>query len=118
MMASENSAQPPSLDYATPSTDARILFTRRIDGATVVIRRPDRQMKAAIETTVQFAVEGLIVVFALGGVVFYFAGWLAIPAAATAMLLVFALAWLAHYRLGRPTVIELTPGELLVSNLD
>jgi len=115
------SPQPPSLDYATPGSDARVLYTREGDRATVVIRRPERRAKAAVDTAAD-ATGQLIFYLIVAGVFLFWTRpiwfWLLIPVGLTLFGLVYGVAWLCFARSARPIVIEMTSAELQVRNLD
>jgi len=115
---------PPSplpLQYATPGSYARVLYTREGDRATVVIHRPERRAKAASDSAAD-AVGQLIFFLIMAG---FFIFWmkpiwllLLIPAGLALFVLLYAISWLSLARLAKPIVIDLTPEALTVRNLD
>jgi hypothetical protein len=109
------------LEYATPGSDARVLYTREGDRATVVIHRPERRAQAAIDLAADAAGQ-MIFYLIIAGV---FLCWnkpiwflMLIPGGLALFGLVYGVAWLSCARLARPIMVELTPTELIFSNLD
>jgi hypothetical protein len=107
------------LEYATPATDARVLYTREENRATVVIHRPGRRTKAAVESTGMFAGEGLLLLMLAGVVaVSRWSAWVLIPGIPTLFGVMFAVGWVCKSRLSRPIILELADNQLTASNLD
>jgi hypothetical protein len=112
---------PPRLEYATPASEARVLYTREGDRATVVIPRPERRTQAAWNSTGDLLGEVLFYLIVGAVIVAWFAPiWLLVlfPGMTALIACVFGLCWLGHARLARPIVVELTSTELSFSNLD
>jgi hypothetical protein len=122
---------PPSLTYATSATDARVMYKRDGDGGTVVIHRPERRRKAAFDSATEGAGHLIVPLMLAGSYLFWGVGsafplWgkvlsllLLIPAAFVILLpVMYVLAWVSSARLAKPIIIELTPAELIVRNLD
>jgi hypothetical protein len=109
------------LEYETPGAGDRVFYTREGDRATVVIHRLGRRAQRALDETAS-AVGELVVYAVIACViaVWFSPLWLAVlvPGVAVVLAGVYGLAWLWHARLDRPIVIELTPTELVFSNLD
>ena len=116
-----SSPQLTSLDYATPGSDARVLYTREGDRATVVIRRPERRGKAAVNAAADATGQVIFYLIVAGVFLFWTRPiwfWVLIPAGLTLFGLIYGVAWLCLARLARPIVIEMTESELQVRNLD
>jgi len=101
-----------------------VLYTREKDHATVVIRRPERRAKAASDAVGEIlghASEGVLYLVIGGAFVAVMKPiWLLaiIPGFVAICLAIYMLSWLFNFRLAKPIIIELTPTELILANLD
>jgi hypothetical protein len=118
----DNGAPAPAhLSYATRDMQSRVLFIREAERAWVVIHRPGRRANAAAKCVAELFGETFVYIMVGGAFTAWAApGWLLalIPGAGSLYAVTFALAWLCMARLDRPIVIELTPTELSIANLD
>jgi hypothetical protein len=109
------------LEYATETTDARLLFTQDGECATVVIRRPERR-REAVERFMSTVPGEAFLYFVIAVAVLAWLKPAALPlliGGSVALVAgMYATVWLAYARLARPIVVELTPTELVASNLD
>lgn len=109
------------LAYATPGVKSRILYAKEGERATVVIHRPGRRAKEAAESLGKVLAQCLVYfVIGVGLVMHRGPAWVGavVAAGAVVALLVYAAFWIGYARLDEPIVIELTPTELVFSNLD
>ena len=120
-MENQSPPSPPPLHYATPGSDAHVLYTREGDRATVVIHRPERRAKAAIDSAADSVGQFIFVLIMTGAFIFWIKPiWLLllIPAGLALFVLLYGITWLCLARLAKPIVIDLTPETLTVRNLD
>lgn len=110
------------LAYATPATYARVTYSRDGARASVVIPRPERRRKAAMDATGNAVGELLVCAIGAGGFLVWWSSpiWLfaLVPATAALFGAIYPVAWLWSARLARPIVVEVNEREIVFSNLD
>lgn len=119
VMATGPKPTPSLLNYATRSTDARILYASEGECAAVTIRRePGHRAKAAVGTTTWILGESIWVLAVGACAAWFWIGWFVVPVVGNLIIATFVAAWLRHRRLSEPVIIEITRDQVVFLNLN